>query len=128
MSYTYYSVLTYDNGDRYWSNKDKQLHREDGPAVEFASGYKAWYINGLYHREDGPAIESASGTRTWYIKGLRHREDGPAIEYPDGDKAWYLNGIHCTQKEFNQKMNPIPSCEGREVEIDGKTYILKEKS
>ena len=103
MSYIVYEVEVYDNGDRYWSNKDKQLHREDGPAVEFASGYKAWYINGLYHREDGPAIENANGT-----------------------KAWYLKDINYTEEEFNQIMNPA-SCNNKEVEIDGKTYILKEK-
>ena len=25
---------------------DDKLHRLDGPAIEFADGYKAWYVNG----------------------------------------------------------------------------------
>ena len=38
-------VSTYPNGDRYWYLND-QLHREDGPAIDCASGFKAWYLNG----------------------------------------------------------------------------------
>ena len=41
-----------------WNNKNGELHREDGHAVEYASGSKEWWINGLRHREDGPAIEN----------------------------------------------------------------------
>lgn len=29
-----------------WKNKDGLLHREDGPAVECADGFKFWYLNG----------------------------------------------------------------------------------
>ena len=50
--------------------KDKQmtiLHREDGPAVEYANGSKYWCINNKFHREDGPAIEWFSGGRIWYL-------------------------------------------------------------
>jgi len=31
---------------------DGQLHREDGPAVEHADGYKRWYLNGLCITEE----------------------------------------------------------------------------
>jgi hypothetical protein len=51
------------------------LHREDGPAIEYASGTKAWYLNGVQHREDGPAVESASGTRIWWLHGVLYTED-----------------------------------------------------
>jgi hypothetical protein len=57
-----------------------KLHREDGPAVEYAEGTKVWYQNGLLHREDGPAFEIPDGTKIWYREGKRHREGGPAIE------------------------------------------------
>ena len=77
-----------------------KLHREDGPAVEDAYGYKEWYLNGKRHREDGPAYERASGTKEWYLNGELHREDGPAIEYTDGSKAWYLNGEELSYEEF----------------------------
>ena len=83
-----------------------------------------WYLNGKCHREDGPAIEYANGTKAWYQNGKRHREDDPAIEYPNGGKSWYLNGKELTEQEFNQRIN---SCEGKEVEIDGRTYVLKLK-
>ena len=45
-----------------------------------------WYKNGLLHREDGPAIEWADGGKEWYINDKLHREDGPAVEYSDGTK------------------------------------------
>lgn len=68
-----------------------QLHREDGPAVEYASGTKFWYQNGLLHREDGPAVEFSNGTKFWCLNGRYHREDGPAFEYASEKKEWYLN-------------------------------------
>ena len=82
-----------------WYSKDGNLHREDGPAIEWKDGGKAWYLNGKRHREDGPAIEYADGNKAWYINGKLHREDGPAYEYVDGDKFWYLNGICVSMKE-----------------------------
>ena len=37
-----------EDGDRfYFSDREMRiLHREDGPAVEYTSGYKAWFLNG----------------------------------------------------------------------------------
>ena len=78
----------------YYNEKD-DLHREDGPAVEYANGKKEWFKNGERHREDGPAIEHANGEKHWYKNGKFHREDGPAVEYANGAKCWYKNGqIH----------------------------------
>lgn len=51
---------------RYY-NKKNQPHREDGPAVEYSNGTKAWCRNGLLHRTDGPAVEYPSGTKQWYV-------------------------------------------------------------
>ena len=31
---------------RYWYNDEGQLHRLDGPAMEYADGTKYWYQNG----------------------------------------------------------------------------------
>ena len=39
-----YTVKVYDSGDKFWC-LDGKLHREDGPAVEWADGYKSWYLN-----------------------------------------------------------------------------------
>ncbi len=64
-------------------NKEGLLHREDGPAVEYADGGKIWYVNGKLHRTDGPAVENADGSKSWSVNDKLHRIDGPAIEYAD---------------------------------------------
>ena len=46
-----YNVKVYDNGDRDWRHNG-ELHRLDGPAVEGADGYKAWYIEGKQLTEE----------------------------------------------------------------------------
>jgi len=32
----------------YWYDKVGNYHREDGPAIEWADGYKVYYTNGTY--------------------------------------------------------------------------------
>jgi len=77
--------ITESGNKRYFSDREMTiLHREDGPAIEWDNGYKAWYLNGELHREDGPAAEWA-----------------------DGSKAWYLNDKFLTEEEFNARMNPV---------------------
>ena len=106
-------------GNKRWYLNGK-LHREDGPAIEYAS-HKSWYLNGNLHREDGPAIEYASH-KSWYLNGNLHREDGPAVEHSDGTKSWYLNGKRHSEEQFNKKVKK--SCENKVVEIDGIKYKL----
>jgi hypothetical protein len=124
-----YKVTVNNEGTTHWYNEDGQLHREGGPAIEWADGakewclngqlhredgparegadgYKEWYLNGQLHREDGPAIEGADGYKEWYFNGVRHREDGPAIEYVGGYKSWWLNGQRLTEEEFNKRTQP----------------------
>ena len=97
-----YKVTVDSEGTIKWYNKDNQLHREDGPAVEYANGDKFWFIN-----------------------GKQHREDGPAIEYANGDKLWFINGKKLTEEEFNKRTKP---CIGKKVVIDGiETFKTKEK-
>lgn len=74
------------------SDPQSSLHKENGPAIIYNDGKKAWYINGLLHRENGPAIEYANGTKEWYFQGKLHRENGPAIEYVNGNIYWYFHG------------------------------------
>ncbi|WP_202416724.1 hypothetical protein [Duganella qianjiadongensis] len=87
-----------ENGSTKWY-QDNILHREDGPAIEWANGTKEWYLRGRLHREDGPAVEYNKGTKTWYSNGEIHREDGPAIESSDGGKYWFLFGSECTKEQ-----------------------------
>ena len=68
-----YKVKVYANGDKHWY-LNGELHREDGPAIEWADGGKQWRLNGKYHREDGPAIECAGGNKWWYLNGKRMSE------------------------------------------------------
>ncbi len=100
-----YEVEVYDNGTKFWCLND-ELHREDGPAVEYANGDKSWYLKGKLHREDGPASEWANGTKRWYLNGNLHREDGPAIEHADGTKCWYLKGEELTETEHRVRTLP----------------------
>jgi hypothetical protein len=89
------------------------------------SGNKRWFINGKLHREDGPAIEYADDTKVWFINGKRHREDGPAVEWVDGGKCWYINGILLTESQFNNRTNKNLTFSVKVIEIDGVKYELK---
>ena len=60
--------------------------------TKLSNGGRAWQVNGQLHREDGPAVEYADGYRAWYFNGQRHRTDGPAIILSNGTCAWYING------------------------------------
>lgn len=72
----------------------------------YPSGEKCWYLNGKLHREDGPAVEWADGSKYWFLNGQLHREDGPAVEWSDGTKHWYLNGQYYIESEYKQKLTP----------------------
>jgi hypothetical protein len=93
--------------------------------VVVTKDFTKWYKHGtdLLHREDGPACEYANGDKEWYKGGKLHREDGPAIEYADGNKSWYLEGKKYSESDF-LSLTKVESCEGKVVEIDGKKYKL----
>lgn len=86
-------AIEHADGELEWY-KEGKLHREDGPVSEWEGG-EAWYLFGERHREDGPAFtgsDSNGKLEQWWIHGKRHREDGPSEETSAGYKAWYLNG------------------------------------
>ena len=67
-------------------------------------GDKRWKLpNGDLHREDGPAVEYTNGDKEWWLNDKRHREDGPAIEYVNGDKEWWLNS-RLYKIQYNNKI------------------------
>ena len=88
-------------GIKIWKNKQRKLHRLDGPAVEILDVYKEWRIDGKLHRTDGPAIELANGYKEWWVNGKFHRLDGPAVEFPGVSKSWFINDVELTKEEFN---------------------------
>lgn len=121
-----YIVTVFQNRTE-WCNEEGLLHRLDGPAIEYTSGTKEWWVNGELHREDGAAIEYASGTKCWCVNDKRHRIDGPAIEWSDGGrKEWWIEGTQYTETQFNKKVKQLQNtpCEGKIVEIDGVKYKL----
>jgi|SRR5690606_16973430 len=103
------NVVECENGDKFWY-KNGLLHREDGPAREYADGDKYWYLNGILHREYGPAIERLNYSKEWYKNRERHREDGPAIEYANGNKLWYKNDILYKVNDHNINNNKCERC------------------
>ena len=86
-----------------------------------------WYLNDELHREDGPAMEYANGNKSWYLKGKLHREDGPTVAYVDSGKDWYLNGNYSTEADRKAEMvKRNNTCDGKIVTIEGKEYKLTE--
>jgi hypothetical protein len=117
-----YTVKIDDEGNKRWYHNN-QLHRTDGPAVEYANGNKSWYVDGKCHRADGPAVEYANGDKYWYVDDKLHRTDGPAVEWANGSKSWYLDDVGLTEAQWRKRVAK-PNCEGRVVEVDGVQYKL----
>ena len=105
---------TYANGTIEHRNDEFLRHRLDGPALESADGYKAWFQNGKRHRVGGPAVEWVSGDKVWYHEGELHRIDGPAMDHASGYKRWFIHG------KLHRLDGPAVVSDGRtEYWIDG---------
>ena len=111
-----------------WTNKEGELHREDGPALILKSGTEKWYLNGTLHREGGPAVSTSEGVDYWFCNGKLHRLDGPAMyNHVTKTGVWYNHGVvhriggpaweSPTEKKWYQ--------EGVMHRIDGPAYTNK---
>ena len=69
---------------------------------------ESYWLNGKLHNTEGPAY------RTFYENGQ--------VEYEE----YWLNGKKLTEQEWQEQVKMGTSCDGKQVTIDGKTYILKE--
>jgi hypothetical protein len=58
--------------------------------------------NRQYHRLDGPAIEWANGSAFWYINGKRHRLAGPAVKYFGRYEEWFINDQFYSNSNHNR--------------------------
>lgn len=58
-------IDTLDGVTRFFDD-DGELHRDDGPAVEYASGSQEYWRHGKLHRDGGPALVYADGSEEWY--------------------------------------------------------------
>jgi hypothetical protein len=101
-----------------WFDEQGLLHRENGPAVEYADGGGEWWIHGhrqtkngqstivtpcgtqiwviddQLHRDQEPAIIGVANRQEWWVHGHRSRENNqPAIE-DSGRKEWWVNDIY----------------------------------
>ena len=83
------------------------------PLIEIdANGNKRWRLpNGDLHRLDGPAIEYIDGSTRWYVNGELHRLDGPAVDIVGGYKSWYIYGEQYNFLDFIKNVKPYVSDE-----------------
>jgi hypothetical protein len=73
----------------------------------------------ILHREDGPASEYADGTKSWWLNGGRHREDGPAVVRINGTKSWWLHGKEVSEEEHKRLTRKEPT-----ITIEGKAFTV----
>ena len=119
-------AVEWAGGTKSWY-QNGQLHRTDGPAIEHSIGTKEWFQNGQRHRADGPAIEWSYGTKSWWQNDQYHRTDGPAIERADGYKFWYINGVGMTEEKFLEATQPVVEMTVADIEklVGKRVKIIK---
>ena len=84
---------------------------------------KKWYKNGKLHRENGPAVEDASGSCQWYKNGKLHRIGGPSIEWLDGSKQYYLYGRRYDQIAYETAVSMLfPGIDKSYIETKTQVY------
>jgi len=87
-------MIKYTNiSDKKYKKLSNEKKKEKPYCIKISNGNKQWVVNGDLHREDGPALEYYNGSKYWYLNGKRHREDGPAEE-SFGKVHWYLNNFY----------------------------------
>lgn len=100
------STSSIEDGVTVWENEKGELHRTDGPAVEYPDGSKQWFENGKFLREEGNYThvvkdwykegnrfrEEADGSKRLYKDGVLHNTEGPAVVYTNGAKEWWIGG------------------------------------
>lgn len=56
-----------------WRNNVEQLHRTNGPAIEWADGGILWCYNGQVHKGGNlPAVIWANGDKEYWYGGVRY--------------------------------------------------------
>lgn len=80
------------------------MSRVESIKIDVFNGEHWTNVSGQLHRLDGPAVEYNDGHREWCINGQLHRTDGPAIEWPDGRKEWFLRGVELTPDEHRNRV------------------------
>ena len=73
----------YRGSESWYSVFDEQFHNSLGPAVIiYDDGTKEWFMNNQLHRLDGPAVEYANGHNEWWVAGVQYdlqKDFAPAV-------------------------------------------------
>ena len=80
-------------GQTEWLNSHGQPHRLGAPAIITDGGTKFWFVNGLLHREDGPAVEYANGRTEFWLNGLPRKVLERSVPNPFGWVGGLLSGL-----------------------------------
>ena len=72
--YKEYTVRIYNGGTKFWQLNGK-LHREDGPAFEWADGAKQWWMNDKYltEKEFNERMNNTCTTKVITIEGIEYK-------------------------------------------------------
>ena len=78
----------------------------ESSVVSGVDGATRWLLGDQLHRDDGPAIEFMDGTLMWFQHGLFHRVDGAAIEWapPNLPWGWFIHGVEYSEDDYNLLM------------------------
>ena len=118
-------VVTVDKDVTRWFKPDGNTpHRLNGPAVECADGYKAWWVDGLRTRLDGPAIEEPDGRKFWYIENWEYDEKGFIAELRRRVKLAAINAELAKMATVSAKNVELDCSSKIILLIDGKKYTL----
>ena len=76
----------------------KEVEKRTGKGYELSvdsEGTKRWYLNGQLHREGGPAVEFADGTKFWYLNDINVSEEefNEVLEGPMDRLPLYINTV-----------------------------------
>lgn len=77
------------------ANYQAQIPKNFTGIVIWWTEAKFWYKDGLRHREDGPAVELASGSKFWYLKNQKYPQinlnNHVVLDYSKGEYGlmWY---------------------------------------
>ena len=74
IEYIEYTVRVHDNGDKKWYLNGK-LHREDGPAIEWAGGRRSWWLNGkrLTEAEFNQRMSKPCSGKVVEVEGVKYK-------------------------------------------------------
>jgi hypothetical protein len=61
-----------------------------------------YYLGNELHRTNGPAIEYLEGMKGYYIYGKKSRLDGPAVIMSNGQEFYYYEGVKYSKEEFER--------------------------